>query len=279
MRPTRMRHLRIMFGLALAVCTFAVVAAPALATMTKVFKASEVGKVFTEAEPGKTKGQGVGSLAEATISGKEYTFTQAFKFGAFKVKCAKASSKGIVTASSFTDFGLSIKLGQCFTEDHFGTLLTWLRTSFKEPVIIVYHINGVVEIGTESEEIESEVKISGGTATFAVAAKICTIGWPAQAVPAKSKPNKEYSAAVYKNESVPTTFLKKFPSGFQHKMLIEDLFRGMKFKYESGQCSEIAEKSEEEEGLIKKEGHNGEYRGSILAETLSGNLEIGETEV
>jgi hypothetical protein len=249
---------RTTLGLAVALGVFAVMAASALAA--PIFKASAVGKEYTPAEPGKTKGSGA---------------EQAFQFGPFKIKCAQAKAKGIVTAHQFKDFATNVKFSKCLTEAKFGSFRGGLKTKFS-PVKIVYHVNGFAEVGSEGPE-GSEVKITGGEANIKISGKICNIIWPAQTVPAKAvkNPEGEFSAVTYTNESVPTENLKKFPSGFQKKLSIANELKGMTYEFEGGQCTG---EGGFEEPAKKEEGKTAKYIGSLVEEVVSGNLEKGTTE-
>src|SRR5947208_591438 len=141
-----MRQVRIAIVLAVAVCICASTAASALGA--KVFRATRLPNPVSEAEPGKTVGNGVG--------------TQAFQFGPFKIKCEKAHSTGLVNKETFKDFSIQIKFAKCLTEAKFGTFLGGLKTSFNEgkAISFVYHINGFAEVGEAPEG--TEVSISGG---------------------------------------------------------------------------------------------------------------------
>jgi hypothetical protein len=253
-----MRRLRMTFGLAVAAGALAVSAAPAMG-LTQ-FVASRQPKPITETEPGNSIGHSVG--------------VQEFVFGVFHIKCASAGAKGIINKPEFKDFATAVKFGKCLTEAHFGTFTGGLKTAFNEgkPVFFVYHINGFVELGTESEE-GTEVSISGGEANFKISGKICKISWPAQTVPAGAvkKPESQWSAAVYSNEEVPNESLTKFPSGFQKKLVIADEFKGMEFVYEEGQC--VGEGGFEE-GAPHTEGKTAKYIGTIRQEVAGGNLSV-----
>jgi len=263
-----MRQFRIAIVLAVVASVCATTAATAMGE--KVFRATRLPKPISEVEPGKTTGNG---LAEGPRS-------QAFEFGPFKIACEKAHATGIVNKETFKDFAIQIKFGKCLTEANFnGTskFIGGLRTSFNEGKAIgfVYHINKFAEVGEAPEG--TEVKISGGEANFKISGKICKINWPSQTVPAKAEkePEGEFSAAVYSNEEVPNAFPKKFPSGFQTKLLIANEFKGMSYEFEEGQC--VGEGGFEEEAK-KTEGKTGKYIGTLREEVVGGNLEVAEVE-
>ena len=254
-----MRRLRIAIVLAMAACVCATTAATAMGE--KVFRATRLPNPISEVEPGKTIGRGVG--------------VQAFKFGPFKIKCEVAKASGIVDKETLKDFSTQVKFSSCLTEAKFGTFLGGIRTNFNERKAIgfVYHINNFAEVGEAPEG--TEVTISGGEANFKISGKICKINWPSQTVPAKAEkePEGEFSAAVYSNEEVPNAFPKKFPSGFQTKLLIANEFKGMSYEFEEGQC--VGEGGFEEEAK-KTEGKTGKYIGTLREEVGGGNLEVAE---
>ena len=254
-----MRQLRIAIVLAVATCVCATTAATAMGQ--KVFRATRLPQPISEFEPGKTTGRGVG--------------VQAFRFGPFKIKCEVAKASGIVDKETLKDFSTQVKFSSCLTEAKFGTFLGGIRTNFNERKAIgfVYHINNFAEVGEAPEG--TEVTISGGEANFKISGKICKINWPSQTVPAKAEkePEGEFSAAVYSNEEVPNAFPKKFPSGFQTKLLIANEFKGMSYEFEEGQC--VGEGGFEEEAK-KTEGKTGKYIGTLREEVGGGNLEVAE---
>jgi hypothetical protein len=251
---------RTLLGSALALCVCAIVAEPAFGT--KVFKATTVGKEFSEAEPGKSRTRGLeGELQE-------------FKFGPFHIQCEKATGKGEVTAKQSKTLFTAVTFGRCTTLARLEAgekPLIHLATHFVHPVDFEYHANGFAESGSESE---SEMRlVNPGTVILKVNSIKCTINWPAQTIPVKaiSKPEAEYSFVTYTNEEVSTEGknLRHFPSGFEKEIVITNALKKMEFSFEGGQCEEFA----------KKEGKSGTYKGSLKALILNGNLSVGEEEV
>jgi hypothetical protein len=271
-----MRRLKIALGLASAACALAAATVPAMASQ---FTASRLPKPLSETEPGKTKGVGTGSTE---LGGEERS--QELKFGIFHIVCAaKTSAKtvgeGAVSWSTSPIFATEVKFEKCLTQNSFGGFVTGAKTSFNvnpetkksEPVKFVYHVNGFVELG--AGEVESEVEVGSGTATFSIAGKVCKIAWPRQTVPAKAvqKPAESFSAAVYSNKEVPVEAkeLRKFPSLFQKRLVIANEFKGMEWRYEEGQC--LGEGGFEE-AAKQEEGKTGLYRGTLEEEVQGGNL-------
>ena len=87
------------------------------------------------------------------------------------------------------------------------------------------------------------------------------------------KPEGEFTAAVYSNNSVPVTVSKKFPTGLKEKLVIANSFKGMSWEYTEGQC--IGEGGFEEEAP-KTESKTGSYKGSFEEEVVGGNLGFKE---
>ena len=266
-----MRNFKATFGLAAVVCMFAVMVAPALAAE---FTASKLPNTCSEAEPCRTKGKGIGSPSE-----KHPEYTQLFKIGGFTIVCKKAVSyaktpaEGAFTTTSSSTFSTEVKFAECLTEAKYGSFTSGTRTVFNggKPVKFVYHTNGFAELG--SGETEQAVEIGGTETSFKLAGKVCTINLPPQTVPvnAVKKPEGEYSAATYSNEEaeVPEKLMKRFPAGFQNKLVVANTFKGLKYTYESGQC--VGEGGFEE-GAKTVEGHSASYTGTIEEEVPGGNL-------
>ncbi len=271
-----MRRLKLVIGFASAASVLCIAAGPAAA---HEFTASRLPKPLSEAAPATTKGVGIGSTE---LGGEERN--QELKFGVFSIYCAaqttgKTIDEGAVSWSTSLVFATEVKFTKCLTKASYGGFIAGTATKFNvnpetkktEPVKFVYHVNGVVELGTG--EVESEVEVGSGTATFTIAGKVCKIDWPSQTVPAQAvvKPNGEYSTAVYSNNEVPVEerLWKRFPGGVQHRLVIKNVFTTMNWSYEEGQC--LGEGGFEE-GANKTEAKNGIYKGSLEEQLSGGNL-------
>jgi len=235
-----------MLGLAATVCVLS--AAPAVAAPE--FHASAVGKEFTEAEPGKSKGLGVG--------------IQDFKFGAFHILCESAKAKGRVGFETSKTLFTSVKYKNCKAQAKVGNQPITLKTLFKSPWDFEYHSNGFAELGSESE---SELKlIKGGTIEMTVPSIKCLIEVPSQTIPLKAekKPENEFSSVLYGNEEVPAAG-KKFPTGFQKQLIVTNELKKIEYELSEGQCEEFK----------KTEGKNAFYKGTLKEQVQNGNLSIG----
>jgi hypothetical protein len=238
-----MRHVRIISGLAAVVCMLAVTAIPASAHQ---FTAGAVNKTF----PLKTKGEGLG--------------TQAFKFGKIEVECSVAQDKGSIAASPAPLLKVEVSYKECESHTKFFGQESNPKIRFKSKVEYVYHPNGYAEVGAEGEP--ESVEVGPGTVEIAIPhTGGCKVLWPKQTVPVKAlkKPEEEYSAAVFSNEAVATESMKRFPSGFQQKLVIANEFKGMEFSIEeAGLC----------ENFEKTEFKGGKYAGKLQVEVSGGNL-------
>jgi len=244
------------------------------------FTASRLPTPCSEASPCKTKGIGIES------EGLEAERNQRLKFGVFEILCKAAAHantipEGAISWSTHSTYSTEVKFTKCLTQAHFGGFTAGLKTGFNinpethksEPLKFVYHVNGFAEIGTG--ETVTEVEVGSGEATFTIAQKVCKINWPAQTVPAAAikKPENEFSSAVYSNnplEVEPTPAnAKKFPSGFQNRLIIDNTFKGMEWHFEEGQC--LGEGGFEEEAKAT-EGKTGLYEGAVEHYIPGGNL-------
>ncbi len=244
-----MRHVKMAMGIAAAVCAFG--AASVTAASAHTFKASKGnGVTISPGTPASTAGRGVG---EST-----------FKFGGIKINCATAKAKGKVSSEEFKEFASEVHYSECFTEIKFGKEeVAQAKTKFPA-VTYVFHANGFVETGTETEEEEGEVHISGGEVAVVVSGLKCVVTWPAQTVPTKAikQPEGEFNAVAFGNEEVANPKVKLFPSGFQKKVVVSTELKKMEYSVEGGAC----------ESFEKTEGHSGLQNGTLVEEVKSGNL-------
>jgi len=247
-----MRHFRLGLGLLATTCAFAIGAAPALA------------HEFIASREGKTHG----------VSETE----QVFKLGTFKIKCQKASAKGLVAAGSSSTYATAVTFAKCLTSAFVGGTKhqIFLGTKWLTPLAIEYHANGFVETGSELEETEGAAVLKGGTAVLKINTgkteefekSECHLSWPEQTIPLKAvkNPEEEFSTATYSNATMPHLVNKNFPDGEQHYVVISNSFKGIKYEFEGEPCEEWGK----EEG---PEGGGGTYFGSFPQILGMGNLE------
>ena len=233
-----MRQLKRPVGLVVLACVFALSTTPAVA------------HEFIASFPGKTRGLAFnGSLQE-------------WKFKDLLVTCKVAVTKGSVNSTNTKVVFDTVRYNKCDTKAHIGNEPIHLKTRFKTPVSFEYHANGFAELGGEST---SEVSLLTPTSIeLTIPAIKCLIEIPPQTIPVKAekKPNGEYTAVGYTTEEFETKKLKKFPSGFQKKVLIENALKNVEYTFVEGQCSEWK----------KIEGKNGMYKGTLLDELIGGDL-------
>jgi hypothetical protein len=258
-------------ALAAAACAFVVMTTPALAHQ---FVASRIGN---------TKGIGFKEL-ELPERGVEPKFEpsrmQEFILGRFKILCYRARSKGVVTALESEMFETTIHFTHC-GEYPWNTSLHYPASFSKEGLTLVYHANGYAEAEEDGSGEEVGVKEDKEVVLRPLAAAIklpnahlCQIDIPEQTIPARAvaHPTEEFSSAVYTNTETPIVS-KKFPTGFQKKLIIANEFKGIKFAYggEETQC-ETANEKLEEQNAENGGTTGGRYAGTLIEEVTGGNL-------
>jgi hypothetical protein len=263
-----MRHIKLVGGLAVAVCVLAVSAAPVMAHQ------------FVASKTGKTNGKGFEEIPVERGVAPEFepARMQEWRLGAFRILCYKATGAGEVTEGTSETFTTTTKYSKCGWYPQ-GTNTLHVAASFsKTGVTVIYHANGYTEaVGNgEGEEYEFKKAEVLETAAFikVSSTKLCKIVIPAQTIPVRAIkfPNEEFSSAVFSNIETPATNLKLFPSGFQKRLVISNEFKKMKFKYagEETQCTtapEFEKLSEEGGG-----GVTGVYKGQLEERLPAGDL-------
>ncbi len=244
-----MRHLRLTFGLAAAICAFALSATPALAGE------------FVSSKAGTTKGS-----AETE---------QHFKFGRINVTCYKVRTKGLVAAGSASTYATSVKFGKCLTSARIGTHQFFLRAHFLTPLAIEYFPNGYVKVGSELKEEGGRTVLAGGTAalkfntgaTEEFEKSECEVYIPEQTIPKKAinNPDETFLDATYLNKTQPHKMSNEFPLGLQTYFTVTNEWTGMKYELEGEPCEEWG-KEEGSEGI-------GQFSGSFPQVLGGGNLE------
>jgi hypothetical protein len=262
-----MRNLRLVGGLAVAVCIFAVSAAPVMAHQ------------FVASKTGKTVGKGFEEITVEKGVTPEFDpeKMQEWRLGAFKILCYKAAGTGEVTETTSETFTTTTKYTKCGWYPQKNSL--HVAASFsKTGIQVVYHANGYTEAVGNGEGEEYEFKKAEVLETAAYikvsASKLCKIIIPAQTIPVRAikHPTDPYSSAVFSEVEVEQANLKLFPSGFQKRLVISNEFKKVKFKYagEETQCTtapEFEKLSEEGGGSI-----GGVYKGALEEKLVRGDL-------
>jgi len=231
-----MRSLRIILGLAVAVCVFGATALPAFAEPPE-FKSSG----------GPLKGKAEGE--------------QEFKFGVFKITCTAAKiTGGEHTPLESKTLAVSVRYKGCTTAGKIGGNEIKLTTKFKTPFDLEYKVNGLVQkIGGEGElEGEGNLIVKGGSIELKIPSIKCTLNILEQSVPFKPGKKTEFETAEFAEEP-----LEKGKNTFE-RILITNEFKGLHFEYEGGQCEQFKGSEEEQK--------KGTYHGEMLVEIAHGQL-------
>lgn len=224
-----------------------ILAAAALAAMA-VFTSSALASTATfESTGGATRGTGG---------------EQVLKIGPFAITCEAAKTKGSATAGTSKTLLVEVTMRKCSTAAKIGANPIKLKTRFDTPVVVEYHANGFLELGSESEE---GLVLKGGEVEVSVpplktSESACTIYLYEQTVPTKAEkdPENEFSLVSFANET--------FVAGKNTftKLHIKNAVTKIKGEFEGGQCEEFV-KAEEE---LK----SGSWTGEFTQEVKKGNL-------
>jgi hypothetical protein len=210
-----MRSVRITLGLAVLLCAFGTVAAPALAkkkgkppvVFGKFIASFPNGKPITSETPAATKGDGELSLnvAEGLLDIEE---------------CENGKTAGKVDSESSEVFFQELAFKHCVDHTHLGGKNSKLTGVFKVKnfkLAMEFRSNKSVELG---EGAEDELEITKpSTVVIKTKGIPCSVTIPRQVLPAKEtgKPEKEYGVAGYETEVFPAK-MKTFPLGVQDKL-------------------------------------------------------------
>jgi hypothetical protein len=264
-----MRRVRILVGLAVAVCAVGVLAGPALAKRNKEnpkhfygeFTASALGKTFSETEPGATAG--LGEIEELEIA-------------QLKITCPRyVKTTGAVTAARSTTYttSISFKKGKCRAVRVEGKTVEEPKVVFSKPLIIKYQASGAATLeGNEAGEAEIvkpaalKFKVKGGTCTVTVPGEQT---FPLKALK-KPEPAEPFSAAEYASDTEEVEGSKKkkekFPenpatglqAGEQEYLEIEDVFSGIKSNEQvTEHCREAGTPKQTQAEIEAKEAETG----------------------
>jgi hypothetical protein len=258
-----MRNIRLVGGLVTAVCVLAVGAAPAMAHQ------------FVASKSGKTVGKGFEEIIVEQGVAPEFepARMQEWRLGAFRILCYKATGAGEVTEGESETFTTTTKYSKCGWYPQSTNTLHVGASFSKTGIQVIYHANGYTEAVGNGEGEEYEFKKAEVLETSAYikiySTKLCKIVIPTQTIPVRAikHPDEEFSAAVFSNTEV------ELKTGvFQKRLVIQNEFKAMKFKYagEETQCTSAPEfeKLSEEGGG----GSAGVYKGNLEERLIGGNL-------
>jgi hypothetical protein len=210
-----MRSVRITLGLAVLLCAFGTVAAPALAkkkgkppvVFGKFIASFPSGRPITPEMPAEATGLGELSLnvAEGLLDIEE---------------CENGKTAGKVDSESSETIFQELSFKRCKDHTHLGGKNSKLTGVFKVKnfkLAMEFRSNKSVELG---EGAEDELEITKPSKVIIKTKGIpCTVTIPRQVLPAKEvgKPEKEYGIAGYETETFPAK-MKTFPLGVQEKL-------------------------------------------------------------
>jgi len=264
-----MSRVRILVGLATALCAFGALAGPALAKRHKEkekhfygeFTASALGKSFSETEPGATSG--LGEIEE-------------FEIAQLKIRCPRdVRTSGTVTAARSTTYttSVSFKKGKCLAVRIEGKTVEESKIKFTKPLVIKYRANGSATL--ESEEAGEAEIVTPAAISFKVQGAQCTVTVPGgQTFPLKAikkpEPGEAYSAAEYASEHEEVEGSKKkkemFPenpstgllAGEQEYLEIEDSFsKIVSYEQVTEHCREVGTARKTEQEIREEEEKTG----------------------
>jgi hypothetical protein len=287
-----MRRVRILVGLATALCAFGAFAGSAMAKAHKEkekhfygeFTASQLGKTFSETEPGITTGLGE---------------IETFEVAQLKISCPRdVRTTGEVTAARSTTYttSVSFKKGQCRAVRVEGKTVEEPKIGFTKPLVIKYRSNGSATL--EGEAGEAEI-VTPAALVFKVKGAQCTITVPGdQTFPLKaikkSEPSEAYSAAEYATEDEEVEGSKKkkamFPenpetgllAGEQEYLEIEDSFAKIKsYEQVTEHCREVGTPKKTEQEIKEEEEKTGKpdviyYAKGKFVAAFTEKLKLGD---
>jgi hypothetical protein len=214
-----MRSVRAVLGVAVLLCVFGTVAAPAFA---KKAKPPVVFGKFTASLP---SGKPISPTEEATAKGHGELTSLNLANGALRIEeCDDVKSSGKVDEERSEGFFQNVSFKHCYATVSLNQGITEKLRLPSFTLAMEFRSNKSVELG-EGAENELEI-VRPSTVTIPVGKKSpCKVTIPAQTTPKKAegKPEKEYGAAGYETETEAAN-KKKFPSGLQEKLDI-----GMEF--------------------------------------------------
>jgi hypothetical protein len=279
-----MSRLRIIAGLAVALCALAAFAAPALAKEKMVFgqfEATIVGQTISEATPGKLGIYKEGSIdfngfeaippnkeahkaakdvaglnlggtefgpryTEDIVNGKGELEHNAGDIEANKPACKKSKLVGQVTAEHFSELEFELQLKKCISYiQEVGNVNRTFETTSNITLPIVLRSNNSAEIGRR----ESVLEIPETHLTLKLGLKKCPVIVPTQTIPIKDNGEKLYEEFVeYSNEA-------EEPEGIEHS-------KKLKMLYPSGEKNLLDVEFEERFKSIRSYGSNTKPCGS-----------------
>jgi hypothetical protein len=268
-----MRRVRIVLGLAVAVCAFGALSVPAFAKGKEKlvfgnFAASIVGRTITPSDPAPIVEN---KEDEAEVTGLELGI---FKFGVvekpdnkpnYEEPCEKAPKvTGSIENEVSSSLFLEVHFKNCVTSSTKAGSVSGKKTSFK--LAFRFKANESAEIGKP----ENGIEIAETAVVLVKGESQCVVEIPAQTVPAKASENEEkfWEGAEYtpekeapvENYELRKKLREQYPGDFKNRLEIEttEKFKGIvsyvhPFETKSKLC--LPAKGEESGKLVTEEGN------------------------
>lgn len=253
--------MRMMIGLAVAVCAFGALSAPAFAKKPPA-EPKFYGE-FTASVPNQ-------KLTEGIAKGKGEV--SELRLGPFKgISCKKLTTDGVVTQERSPSFTTNVTFSGCETWIKLGEGLE-TRATMKLVVGFKFHANGSTKLELPRAEIEPTAVTFKGSGTK------CLIELPPQEVPFKAgknpEPEEAYEYASYETEPIELEKKKQleefFPATVQEKLNIFMEFKGIKTTTIPNPNCRYAKG---EEGKFNKETGKVEFGGGRFEASVE-NIEL-----
>jgi hypothetical protein len=286
-----MRHVKISVGLIATVCTFGILAAPALAAD---FEANKGTQTFTEGpfQSFNTKTEALKQVF--TIGPIKYIpegSTEPVE-AEYSIKCENATGTGTASGTPSETLTVDVKYKDCFTSGKapdktnaakFVPQEESAENPKKAPAVFVYNADGAVEI---PEAITVKLQESK-----------CTVVIDSQTLepePSEGEPSaKPYAPVLYSNDEIKRADKTKAekeefpePEDLQYKLLITNQMTtrkteeketvGLEYEVEPTQVKEVPTKKGECAKIppADRSGTNGTYTGNLHLELKNGSLKI-----
>lgn len=172
---------------------------------------------------------------------------QEFQLGPFTITCASAKGRGSVVNPRV--LSNDVKFSRCQSAAQLGTETLRSTAAVKQPVGFVFTAAGLTAFAPLVVTVKNpKCEIVVGDPAANGSGKIPNLG-----------------GVSYTNMSDATPKLRLFPTGFQRKLAVEPVVRGVDVRFEAA-CAGLAESDQ------------GSYSGTFTDEAVRGNLEGGGEE-
>jgi hypothetical protein len=203
-------------------------------------------------------------LASANVEPKFAGEGGEFVLKPFTITCEKSKSAPSTQVPTFPSKTLTaiVKYSACEATATLGKAEYELKASFREPVTLNYHANGVVEVGAGGTVTEGKLEGAGEIEIAVKGPFKCTVDIAPGTYPSKSvnKPEADYEAATFTNAE--ETIEKGKTSIVVKRLEIGTALTKIPYELEGEFC----------EALPKTEYTTGTYEGSLVAEIKKGQI-------